>query len=314
MNTVKCVNCGVINWATAEKCVKCWSDPTVAAETSSDEIPDVGNATHDIKETGLEGFLHRPLILGVVGLAVLLCVGIYVLKGSSTAPVDQAKTTTLADEAMNNIYPTGKQGELSNVSIAQPPADISVTPPTLEAILSRAQTELVNDPNNGEVIQTNTSYNYQAYGGALDDCKYAHPSDCLPKPSGIAADMMKASSNICHPKIIGPVKLREAGRYNKFDDVTFFSVKVYADGLEGVFRDGQCDYKPAIAGLTTTVVLKYDAKQSGLSWQLSGKWQLDSVSYEYNKKDAEQRKKQWDDERDRKWRAAQSINTSSQQK
>lgn len=309
MNTIKCFNCGVTNWASAENCVRCKNKlESNAEEFANYQSQPASRSYQPAYDSAAESksFLRSPI---AIVLLVIVGLGGYYFIFLKSSP--QSPTKTSSDSTSTDVP--------AEVALAAPPAGMKVTPPNLSNFKTLVQNE-INQSNSNEISTVKSAPAANPYAAPTVDMKAAQenwqkaqeearrrlgPCDatinnCQELLNQRKNEMIREQNNreeffgssrtkTCPPQIQGEIKPVEPGKYHQFDDQIYFVIKVRADGLEGYEENQQCAYKPAIAGLTAQIYLKWQGSSYGLEeWQASSKLEMQNVSLAHQKKKKEE--------------------------
>lgn len=283
MNTLKCPNCGVVNLASADQCIRCKSvlDQAIG-ESLNAHIP---NST---PAKSRKSIVTALVYLGFAsGMALL----IYTVAFKPVAP----KASVSEEASAAETSPP--------VTEAAPPQGLNVIQPRLKAFSTTASTELA---------EQNGTWRYEEGSSRLPKDRLRYVTDKLGplcNGGGGPADMVECEgrrqsieaqlaadqwnehmerTKLCGAQIEGEIELAEPGKYHVFGNDIFYAVKVTAPGEEGGEEGGKCITKRIPTPLSATIYLKWSASARG--WQGSTKGMFKTVNLAHNKQTAHLKK------------------------
>jgi hypothetical protein len=307
MSTIKCFNCGVTNWASAETCVRCknkleyYADEDTSYPQSQSDWKANSPAAYE-STANSNSFLRSPI--------AIICLIVFGLFGFYFAFLRSSPQNSAKMAATDSSKP-------AEIAVAAPPAGMNVTPPDISNFKTLVQNEInqshtnefstektapSSEPYNSNINMNASMENYEKVQQearkklgpcdvTINDCQQllAQRKNEMIREQNQREEFFGSSRMVkCPPQVQGEIKPVEPGTYHKFDDQIYYVTKVLADGMEGVEENGQCSYKPAIAGLTAQIYLKWQGAAYGLSgWQASSKLEMQNVSLAFQKKKKE---------------------------
>ena len=298
MNKINCPACGLANWSNVENCLRCkslldgaYTDPGAASYSYSENRKSFSISDY----SGTIAIVFCALV--VMGVAYLF------FSSGSVAKSDAAATTSATSPSTSN-----------EVTVAVPPDDFGISAPQLEGFDKLIKDELSNQ--NGvqalDAVKAGTSLTIEekfkrnereVADGMRGLCNGGGgmPAECNGRLQSIKADQaarewndQMSSTKFCPPKIDGPFKIAEPGRYHKYGDKIYYSGKVQAEGFEGINENGVCTFaKSAIVPLTAKIYLRWSN-----GWLGASQGEFNTVSLAYNKQVSAEKKEEYEKKRD----------------
>lgn len=320
MNKIKCPYCGIVNWTSAEKCIRCKNE--ISADDGFDAPAPPPNTNHTDYESDATGSFRTRLLYGLTALLGLVFIYNIFLKPST-------------DKTQSNVANSNSAPPVE-FSVAPPPADLKVFAPKIEQLATQAKYVIAaENTNTFSTVQPSSPPTdpYAAYArergfsGENNSAKIdeevtrrvdgrvcsPHVSDCMAVMQGIRNDVVRENNEAaaarvaatqmrCPPQIQGEIKLLDSGKYFKYGDEVYYFVKVHTFGLTGSRQNMQCAYKPSVGGFSASVYLKSKITASGVTpWQPSNIGEISSAGADARKKAKEERNRVKDEETLRKF-------------
>ena len=283
MSKIKCVACGLVNWANAENCIRC-SAKLDCSSSSSINYPEQSISNNTEFDSASANSVRPFLIVGIFLLLILFCSYKYVTEspsvpsgGKTAVSKDSASKTNKTPPTQWNIPPPtmedalvyGKPAILAQNKFRVGDIAIAKSMQDTTKVIDKASIE------NGmrEIADLKARFEAQVPQCWDQQCQKSRESrinDLFHEHELAQSDQYNQTHPYCLPQIQGEIKFK-GGSYKELANVYFYFGEVSAAGLTATEKDGECGLKNSWE-LTAKVYLKWVPGVSG--WQQSNENEL----------------------------------------